>query len=62
MITFHVSQPVNGTEKYREGSCLSSDTKPVNDASMANGSKLMEMDTSTLYLYDKKNKTWRAWE
>lgn len=43
---------------YKEGVCLSTDTKPVN---VANGSKLMEMDTSTLYVFDKANNEWRAW-
>lgn len=41
-----------------EGTCLSSDTKPTG---YGNGSVLMEMDTSTLYMYDEANQTWRAW-
>lgn len=60
MITYTHSQPVSG-KMYREGVCLSTDTKPTNDKSMSNGSKLMEMDTSKMYLYDEKNKTWREW-
>ena len=60
MISYTHEQMVNG-KMYREGVCLSSDTKPTNDKAMANGSKLMEMDTSKLYLYDEKNKTWREW-
>ena len=63
MITFHTYtvDRKNGLKIYREGSCLSSDTKPTNDTTMMNGSKLMEMDTSKLFLYDEKNKTWREW-
>ena len=60
MVSFTLEQVMNG-KVYREGVCLSSDTKPTNDTSMANGSKLMEMDTSTLYLYDEKNRVWRGW-
>ena len=41
-----------------EGECLSTDQKPTN---VANGSKLMEMDTSKLYMFDEKNSTWREW-
>ena len=43
---------------YREGECLSADTKPT---TWANGSKLIEMDTSKLYLYDAANHQWREW-
>ena len=50
----------NSGEKYVEGTCLSTDTKPTQTVLM-NGSKLMEMDTSTLYMYDKENQIWRAW-
>lgn len=39
--------------------CLSTDTKPTN---VANGSKCIETDTSTLYIFDEENKVWRAWE
>ena len=45
-------------DAYKEGVCLSTDSKPVN---VANGSKLMEMDTSTLFIFDKANSEWRAW-
>lgn len=46
---------------YEEGECLSTDTKPTG-ADVANGSKLLELDTSTLYIYDAENQQWRAWE
>lgn len=71
MITYNVSKElIQKTNKspgkvYYEGTCLSTDTKP-NKAStngkLSNGSKLLEIDTSTLYVYDEQNDTWRAWE
>jgi len=42
-----------------EAVCLSTDTKPT--TGIANGSTCLEMDTSTLYIYDEANETWRAW-
>ncbi len=50
MITYTVKKPAHGTAEgeivnYVEGSCISTDTKPDN---VANGSILMEMDTSTM--------------
>lgn len=61
MVTFNVTlqnmyDGVNAP--YIEGECLSSDSKPTK---VANGSKLLEMDTSTLYVFDSQNQTWRAW-
>lgn len=46
---------------YKEGVCLSTDTKPTDEA-LANGSVLIEMDTSTVYFYDAENEEWRAFE
>lgn len=46
-------------EKYVEGTCLSTDTKPT--AGIVNGSKLMEIDTSKLYCFDEENTEWREW-
>ncbi len=60
MITWNVSRGPIYEEDYMEGACLSTDTKPTDDK-ILNGSKLLEMDTSTLYIYDAKNKVWRAW-
>ena len=40
--------------------CLSSDTKPT--VGVQNGSICIEMDTGTMYFFDEKNSTWRAWE
>lgn len=48
----------NGNDiNYIEGSCLSADTKPT--TGIANGSKLMEMDTSKIYMFDAENAEWR---
>lgn len=43
---------------HREGTCLSSDTKPTN---WDGGSILLEIDTSKVYMYDAKNEMWREW-
>ena len=45
---------------YIEGTCLSSDTKPTEG--IANGSKLMEMDTATMHMWDAAGKQWLPWE
>ena len=60
MLTINSMKPLfNGAEKkIIEGECLSGDPKPL---CYANGSKLLEMDTSTLYVFDEANKLWRAW-
>lgn len=60
MITITTEKYLSYGSMYKEGVCLSTDTKPTGDE-LANGSKLMEMDTSKFYLYDKANKTWREW-
>ena len=43
---------------YVEGTCLSTDSKPLD---VDNGSKLMEIDTATLYVFDLENMVWRSW-
>lgn len=63
MITYTVKRPAHGDNSggivnYIEGSCISTDTKPDD---VANGSIMMEMDTSTLYMFDENAGTWRAW-
>ena len=42
--------------KCREGVCFSTDTKPTD---WENGSTLLEMDTSKVFVFDKANSTWR---
>ena len=37
--------------------CNSADTKPT--TGVPNGSKLLEMDTGTVYVYDEENTTWQ---
>ena len=61
MLTWNYIKYV-GAKVYKEGACLAADTKPTTDPHLLNGSKLLEMDSSTLYTYDEKNKTWRAFE
>ena len=58
-ITFYHEKQVAAGKFDREGVCLSSDTKPTTDETMANGSRLIEMDSSTLYFYDEDNTEWR---
>ena len=58
MITFNVEKFLPHTSMYREGVCLSTDTKLTTD-NMANASNLMEMDTSKSYIYNKSSVTWK---
>ena len=60
MITFGSAELVrtgdDGNVYLKQGSCLSTDTKPTD---VANGSILVEMDTGTAYMFDEENSTWR---
>lgn len=58
--------PENGaqyiTNRYRRPQTLyglSTDTKPTDN--IVNGSKFIEMDTSTTYFFDQENTEWHAW-
>lgn len=57
MLTWNVYDNGDPKEPYAEGVCLSSDAKPT--AGIVNGSKLIEMDTSKIYIFDEVNATWR---
>ncbi|MBQ7687170.1 MAG: hypothetical protein IJT28_08085 [Bacteroidaceae bacterium] len=57
-VTWHLTLRF-GDEIYKEGDCLSTDTKPVTDTTLMNGSKLTEIDTADVYRYDKENTQWR---
>lgn len=57
MVTVNTVRHVGGG-RYIEGECLSTDTKPSDG--IMNGSKLLEIDTSTLYIYDQENGEWRV--
>lgn len=60
MVTYkETARTTSGKLLIKEGNCRSTDTKPIEN--IANGSMLMEMDTSTLYLFDEESHTWRAW-
>ena len=39
-----------------EGQCLSTDTKP--QLNIANGSQMIEMDTSKIYFFDESSGQW----
>ena len=58
MVTITEVKSIRKGKDVIEGTCLSTDTKPT---TYGNGSILMEMDTSTIYFFDEKNNTWRAW-
>lgn len=58
MVTITEVKIINKGKAVVEGVCLSTDAKPTK---YGNGSVLMEMDTSTLYMYDEDNETWGAW-
>lgn len=51
---------VDGTRlRYVEGTCLSTDELPTEG--IVNGSKVMVMNNSTLYMFDAENKMWLPW-
>lgn len=55
----YMDKAENGdTINYIEGVCLSGDTKPTN---VANGSRLLEMDTSKVLMFDAVSETWLEW-
>lgn len=61
MLTWNTTYKPNLAGKvYKEGACLSGDAKPTTN--IMNGSKLLEMDTGTLYVFDEANSIWRAWQ
>ena len=51
------TSPYGKSTYYHEGECLSTDTKPVGE--WYNGSKLIEMDTGKIFIYDAQNEQWR---
>ena len=57
MISVNKEDWVASNYPYREGVCLSTDTKPTDG--WANGSKLIEMDTGKVFMYDEANGQWR---
>lgn len=57
MVTYQVSniEMEDGGKYYVEGTCLSTDTKPTD---VANGSKMIEMDTGKIYMFDADSASW----
>ena len=60
MVSWNLKKYVKPFVYYSEGECLSADEKPTEGVS--NGSKLLEMDTGKLYMFDAENGTWVEWE
>ena len=66
MISFDVERvikknsPSNYSSYYVEGKCLSTDVKPT--SGLANGSILIEMDTSKVFIFDEPNSLWREFK
>lgn len=59
MVTYkQLLRTTNGKDQI-EATCLSSDTKPT--ANVANGSILIEMDTSKMYFFDEAHSAWKEW-
>lgn len=56
MITFTVHNPPTEQKAYKEGFCLSTDTKPSTD--LVNGSILVEIDTGTVFFFDEEGGEW----
>lgn len=52
---------ISEEKTVREYSGLSTDEKPSGE-DIQNGAVFLEMDTATLYLYDKENELWRPWK
>ena len=61
MITFQSERFISKGKAFREGTCLSTDTKPTTDTTMANGSVLIEIDTSKIYFYNEASSAWLEW-
>ena len=55
MVTFNNEKIIDG-KKYVEGACLSTDTKPT--TGIRNGSSLIEIDTSDVYLFNEEGSEW----
>lgn len=58
MVTIKEVITIRNGKEVVEGACLSSDTKPL---TFGNGSILMEMNTSKLFMFDEANNQWREW-
>lgn len=58
MVTIKEVITIRNGKEVVEGACLSSDPKPL---TFGNGSILMEMNTSKLFMFDETNNTWREW-
>ena len=55
---FSKREYANKDQSAKDYVCVSTDTKPT--TGIVNGSKLLEMDTSTVYVFDAANGEWLA--
>lgn len=60
MVRILINNQFDNDKRYIEAAGLSTDTKP--GEGIITGSVFIELDTSTLYIYDEENSTWRAFE
>lgn len=61
MITLNKYKSVDGNRIVCELVGLSTDTKPIErieNFPLTNGSTLLEMDTSNVFIYDQENNKW----
>lgn len=56
MITFTKHHPTTERKAYKEGFCLSTDTKPTED--LVNGSILVEIDTGKVFFFNEAGAVW----
>lgn len=59
MVRILTETMVEGTKRYIEAACLSTDTKPVGD--LVTGSLMWEVDTTTIYAYDEDAASGSEW-
>lgn len=57
MISYNKAQIRDVFKRYVEGSCLSTDEKPIEN--IGNGSTLLEMDTGKIFMFDEENQIWK---
>ena len=57
MLKWNETKLTEAGKWYCTGCCLAEDLKPT--AGLANGSQLVEMDTSKLFFFDEQNARWR---
>lgn len=59
MVTYAKKEYVSAGRYLCDIRCMSTDEKPTEG--IANGSDLIEMDTSKVFFFDEDGKTWEEW-